>query len=259
MLIDGSLGEGKTTLAIHCADKWNRMAGFGPIKFEEQLGMGGREFIKLLPLVYEKHYPCIIYDEAGDFSRRGAMSTQNRNINTIFETFRAYGIIIIFCNPCFNSLDSSIFRHNAIRLLLHCQGRSPHMGTIKGYDIDSIAWLRMNMDKYKYREYEAYNWVPPNFVANFSDLDPARSKLLDEYCTKGKIKILKRAAIKSENMLNLQDIKTATGRSTSWVNQKISDLKIKSVNKIGATLYYDRSAVELLKKIINKSNRLRRN
>jgi hypothetical protein len=249
LILDGSLGEGKTTEAVNIADEINEMCNLKPIQFKEQLALGGQDFIKKIQTCYEKEYPVVIYDEAGDYSKKGAMSRFNKSITNVFETFRAYKLIVIMCLPYFNTLDNSMFKHNAVRILFHCSDRTEKDGFIKAYGIDEMGWLRVKMDEYKYREWNAYAKVLPNFRARFWDLTEARSKELDEYCTKGKLKILKKAGINMNNLIDKQGIALQLGMSKNWVERKLSELNAKPETRLFHSFYFDNKYVETLKKM----------
>jgi len=137
IIIDGHVGEGKTTLAVHVADFLNKLANLPQIIFEDQLGMGGDEFLEKLRLCYKKKLPVVIYDEAGDFNRRAALTRFNANLNRTFETFRAFKIIPILCLPSFWVLDNDLFSKGIPRLLLHLSKRTNKMGRFKGYSLYS--------------------------------------------------------------------------------------------------------------------------
>jgi len=252
VIIDGSLGEGKTTLAVHLGDEINEFNGLPPINFEEQLALGGADFVKKIQVCYEKKLPVIIYDEAGDYTRKGALSSFNKALNNVFETFRAYKLVVILCLPYFNTLDSSLFKFNAVRLLFHCSDRTQTYGEIRGYDIDKMGWLRANMDKYKYREWEAYNKVLPIFRANFWNLEEQRCNELDTYCTKGKIKILKKAGVNLNNFIDLKTLAFKLDMSKQWVTMKLKELKIRPETRLARTFYYNKDSFEKLRMVKSK-------
>ena len=66
ILIDGGVGEGKTTLAVHVLDSINALYGKKPLDLDAketpQYAMGGEDFLKKLVKCYERKLPCIIYD-----------------------------------------------------------------------------------------------------------------------------------------------------------------------------------------------------
>jgi hypothetical protein len=194
--------------------------------------------------------PVIIYDEAGDYSKKGAMSSFNKAITNVFETFRAYKLVIILCLPYFNNLDNSLFKHNAVRLVLHCSDRTMTHGELKGYGIDEMGWLRINMEKFKHREWCAYNKVVPNFTAWFWDLSEARSAELDRYCTKGKIKLLKKAGINLNNFIDINTLVYKLDMSKQWIYLRFKEMNIKPETRLGHTYYYNKDIYNKLKSVI---------
>jgi hypothetical protein len=82
VIVAGGLGEGKTTLSIEIADYQNKLYGLPPVDLSlgvkcPQYALGGKDFINKIKACYEKKLPVIIYDEAGDFSKRGALTQFN--------------------------------------------------------------------------------------------------------------------------------------------------------------------------------------
>jgi len=56
IIIDGAIGQGKTTLAVHIADYING----SPINLKDQLGMGGEDFAQKLQIAHEKGLKVVI-------------------------------------------------------------------------------------------------------------------------------------------------------------------------------------------------------
>jgi len=66
----------------------------------------------------------IVYDEAGDFNTRASLTYFNQNMNRVFETYRALGIIVILCLPSFADIDTSLMKKKIARMLIHCYART---------------------------------------------------------------------------------------------------------------------------------------
>ena len=80
ILIEGGLGEGKTTLITHILDYINKKSGLPELaldKDEPQLAVGGLQFLRKLRVCISLKLPAEGYDEAGDFSKRGALTGFN--------------------------------------------------------------------------------------------------------------------------------------------------------------------------------------
>jgi hypothetical protein len=245
IIIDGSIGEGKTTLGIHLADKINNLYGLPPIDFNKQLAIGGVDFLKKLRLCYEYGLPVLIYDEAGDFNRRGSLTQFNAMLNRTFETFRAFKIIIILILPSFNSLDEDLFRKGIPRLLLHVDNRNENNGDFHGYSLFRMFYLKEKMKKLIVKGY-AYQLEEPNFHGHFLDLPPEREKELDKISIKGKIDILTKSEIKIEGLVNYVEIASKLVRSVLWVRIAINKLKIKPTRIIKRTKYFKDDCINVL-------------
>lgn len=247
LIIDGGVGEGKTTLAVHCGDYVNKKHGREEIDIQEkkQLAMGGVQFTQKLRIVHKEGYPVLIYDEAGDFSKRGSLTRFNAMLNRTFETYRAFKVLVIICLPNVGVLDQNLFDNNIPRLTLHCRGRTPRQGHIKGYSLYRTLYIRERMKKLTVKAF-AYQIVDPNFYAHFKDLTPERSRQLDKVSTEGKIKELEKAEIKIEGLISYKEICQRLARSINWVRQAIKALKIRHVKVIEKRKYFDAGVIDVM-------------
>ena len=237
ILFDGGIGEGKTTLMVHCADYL--MGAYEPaedgtyiyneekvIKFKDQLAMGGADFSKKLKICHTKGLVVCVYDEAGDFSRRGALTRLNALINRIFETYRGFKIVVLLGLPNARSLDSSLLDKCIIRLSFHCHDRNVQYGNFKAYSLYRLHYIMHKMSKLVIKS-KAYSFTYPNFRGHFLDLPPKRSRELDLFSTKGKLAMMEEGAIKFEGLVSYQDMAQKLNRSVVWVKKKITEYKIK--------------------------------
>ena len=246
IIIDGGVGEGKTTIGVHCIDYFNKLYGFNPaIIGGPQLAMGGVDFLKKMRVCFNTKKPAISYDEAGDFSRRGSLSGFNAMINRTFETFRAFQCLVIIQLPSFNSLDQSLLDKNIPRLLLHLHDRTENSGYFDAYSLYGMQLLKWKMSKLPIKNY-AYKLIHPNFYGNFKDLDPIRSKQLDKLSTKSKLEILRKNEIKIEGLLTTSEIGTKLFRSIHWVCEKVKELNIQPARVINRTRYFTSDALNRL-------------
>lgn len=245
VIIDGGLGEGKTTLAVHIGDQINDEHGLPPIKFEEQLALGGKDFTSKLRLCHQLQLPVIIYDEAGDFNRRGALTSFNSMINRVFEMFRAYKIFVILCLPSFHVIDNDLFMKNIPRLLLHLRDRGPRDGDFYAYSLYRMLYVKAKMEKLIVKGF-AYSLVEANFMGHFLNLDDERARALDLYSTKGKRKNLIESEIKLEGLHSYADLSRKLGRSIDWVRRSVSQLKIKEKKSINRVKYFSENQMNRL-------------
>lgn len=249
IIIDGGVGEGKTTLAIEIMDYLNQRHGLPQVDLTlqgvKQLAMGGEDFGKKLLICQAAGLPVEAYDEAGDFNKRGSLSRFNALINRTFETYRAFKVIVILVLPSFSVLDQEIFDKNIPRLLIRVHSRTQNQGNGKAFSLYRMLWIREKMKKLIVKT-QAYGLVDPNFHIHFKDLSPERSKLLDDLSTKGKIKELKGAEIKYEGLLSYTDLARKVGRSERWVKQACAELKIRSTKQYLRRYYFPADTIDRL-------------
>jgi hypothetical protein len=246
IIISGGVGLGKTTLLTHVLDDLNKINDQPPIEFDGcQLAMGGVDFLKKLRLCFDEKKVCMGYDEAGDFSKRGSLTSFNAMLNRTFETFRAFKCIVVLALPNFNVLDNQLFDNQIPRMLIHVTGRNMKYGDFAVYDLMNMNWLRYWMKKSAIKDY-AWGRVHPNFRGHFLDLPPERSKQLDEISTTNKLKILRKSEVKVEGLLTKPEIAQKLDVSVHWVTKALNNLKIKNTRRIEHIGYYDQTIVARL-------------
>lgn len=235
ILVDGGVGKGKTTMDVIIADYLTGR----PIKFEEQLRMGGDDFIKGLRVCYDKGHVVACYDESGDFNKRGTLSKLNATLNRIFEIYRAFKIIVVLSLPTMLKLDEGIFESNLPRMLIHIEKRDKKQGTFAVYDLPRMMWIRARAkDKRVVIKNKAYQMVQPNFRGHFLNLPDERAKELSVYSTKGKLDLVDIVSIKGEGLMTYQELAHKVDRNHIWVRQKISKLGIKPSKKYKGKNYF---------------------
>lgn len=255
MIIDGFMGEGKTTLSVHCADYFQG----SKINLKNQIAYGGDEFIQKLIDCYKKKIPVLVYDEAGDFSKRGALSEFNRKLNRVFEIMRGFKVFVILCLPNFHYVDSKLLDDGVGRLLLHTYGRTRKYGYYKGYDLTKMYKIKEQMFNLKKRGSMpalSYKFNPPNFHGPFLDLDARRSKQLNEISTASKVDLMKEITQKDndnvDNLYSIKDLSTELKRNYVYIGQKLKKLDIKPIHIKRNVNYYDKNAFEILKKSMKR-------
>jgi len=224
VIIDGIMGEGKTTLAVEVLEEYQGSA----IDYDIQYAMGFQEFSKKFRKAVKTGVKAIIYDEAGDFNRRGWASTINKHLNRIFETYRKFGILIIMVQPSFYKFDSDMLVTGTPRLLLHCHSRSQTFGKFKGYGLWRMSFIKQRMeDRRLASKNEAYRFVTPNFYGLFYDLPEQRALKLDKISTQGKSEILEEIEIESSGLMDYVQLAQYLDRSVIWVKNKVSEMNLK--------------------------------
>lgn len=239
IIIDGGIGEGKTTLLTESIDYFNKINGFGEYDLKNgiQLAMGGSDFLKKLDLCYQNKLPVIAYDEAGDFNRRGSLTQFNAMLNRTFETFRAFKIIVLVGLPNFSVLDQQLFDNQIPRLLLHLENRTENQGNFKAFSLYGMLQLKAMMKKLTVKPF-AYKIIDENFRGHFLDLQPERSKVLDQISIKNKIDILRKSEAKIEGLMNIPELSHKLFKGIPTIRNMLSALKIKPYRKISRINYY---------------------
>lgn len=243
IIVDGGLGEGKTTMSVHLADYYTKQ----PIVFEENIFMGGEKFIKGLKVCFSKGHVVIVYDESGDFDKRGSLTRLNKTLGRVFDIYRAFRIIVVLCLPNFLVLDNSLFNKNIPRMLIHCHSRSGNQGNFSVYDLTRMLWIRKRAEKAVIK-YDAYKMVQPNFRGHFKNLPPDRSRLLDKYSTQGKLEIVDLAEIKSDNLLSYPEMAAKLNRTQDWVRRKISKFGFKPAKVYKGKSFFDEDTLNSLRR-----------
>lgn len=246
IIIDGGVGEGKTTKGTHIVDFINWLDGKPEmdIKEKRQYGMGGEDFLKKLRFCYEDKMPVCVYDEAGDFGKRQALTKFNAMLNRTFETFRAFKIIVVIILPSFAVLDNDIFDKGIPRMLIHTHDREKY-GNFKVFDHVSMMYIRHQMKKEVVKR-KVYHYFTPNIHGHFLNLSDARVRTLDGVSTEGKLEELKASEIKIQGLVGFNEIATRMGKSLVWAREAIKELKIKPVRVINRRKYYDESILNIL-------------
>ena len=265
IIVDGLIGSGKTTMAVHLADYFNgafEQVSEGEFKIieekfislQDQLGLGGQDFAKKLKLCHVQKLPVIIYDEAGDFNSRGALTRFNATLNRVFEVFRAFKVIVILCLPLVASIDNSLFNKGIARMLIHCENRNNLYGSYKVYALRDIFYLLDKMKRYVVKT-DAYRSVYPCMRGHFLDLPAERSNELDVISIGNKLEVLDEAEIKMEGLYSYQDISKRLGMSVSWLRERVSEFHIPAKKIFKKRKYFDDQAVDVLVNLLEEQRK----
>ena len=234
LVVDGGYGSGKTTIGVEIADYLEGK----PIDLDTQLARGGDEFQEKLDQCVKLGYKVIVYDESGDFNKRGSLTSFNQRLNRSFDICRQFEIIIILCVNIIAILDEQIFYKQIVRGLIHCGGRTPTQGEYKTYSLEAIFILLEKMSKTK-KKPMVYTQIYPNYIENFLDLMPERAEQLEKISLEGKKGILSENIIKAKGYMNMKDMSRKLLRSVIWIKKKIKKHDFKSALIFKRTKYYD--------------------
>jgi len=241
IVIDGGVGEGKTTLAVLCG---MRLAKKLKQKFsiKDQVRQGGGDFLKGMDWAVENKRQVVVYDEAGDFNTRASLTYFNQNMNRVFETYRALGIIVILCLPSFSDIDTSLMKKKISRFLIHCYSRTMTYGNYAVYSLWRMWYIKVKFSKVTVPD-DAFKFVTANFFGHFKDLDEKESQELEKHSISGKKDIIRKGMLQERGMLPIKTIAHKTGYSLNTIRRYIKRKKLKG-EKYGATLYFHKEIIE---------------
>jgi hypothetical protein len=249
LIIDGRSGSGKTTLAVHIADYLNG----SPIDITKQIGFGVDDFLSKVKKCADEKLKVCIFDEAGQYSRRGAMSKLNNAMNRFFDTFRAFNMIVILCLPTMMTIDKELFIKGIVRGGIHVRRTLDSKLSALGrlYNMKEIKMVRHHFRSNPRIEESpelAYNACVPTLPSfRFRMLEPERQKKLDDIGIKAKLNILSDQAAKMEGLVCAADIMEELEISKNVVFKELSKAKAKAVKRIGAKKYYSKDVLFRIK------------
>jgi len=254
IIVDGGVGEGKTTLCEHCAgysiqvynELYNKTGIKQTYERNKQLAMGGEDFMNKMSK-YSLEKPVIIYDESGDFTGKRSLSAFNFRLTRIFETYRSTKTLVILSLPTFIVLDNTLMFNKIPRMLFHCENRTLNSGKIKAFSLWRMFYIRHKAKKLV-NPLQAYNYVESNFYGHFLNHDPKDCADLELFSTIGKANIHKEIYIQQSGMIEIKTIARELQVSTGYVRQLISKNKVKEDFKIGNKKYYIPEIVSQLKR-----------
>lgn len=249
IVFDGGVGEGKSTMMVHCGDYLQQKLlkdSKSILDLKKQYAMGGVQFQEKLQMCIDSKLPVVIYDEGGDFNKRGSLTAFNQRLNRVFETYRGYRIVVLLGLPNVKVLDEQLFDNRIPRLLINCYGRNKKSGNFRGYSLFRMYYIRHKMKKFIVPS-KAYNSVEPNFRGHFLDLPPERSKELDKVCSEGKRDTLNENILQNRGLVHTAQIEKALHRSRAWVTLKIRKHKFKPEYRYKRMNYYSKEVMETLR------------
>jgi hypothetical protein len=241
IIIDGGVGEGKTTLGVICAKRIASKLG-QDFDILDQVRQGGSDFLKGMDLAVKNQKSVVVYDEAGDFNTRASLTYFNQSMNRVFETYRALGIIVILCLPSFADVDTSLMKKKIARIFIHCYARTMTYGNYKVYSLWRMWYVKAKFAKVTVPD-DAFRMVNPNFFGRFRDLDPEDAARLETHSIKGKKDIIRKGMLQERGMIDIKSIAQKVGYSIETIRRYIKKKRLKG-EKYGATLYFHKEIVE---------------
>jgi len=245
LLIDGGLGKGKTTLAVQCASFLNGK----PIDFKYQLALGGDQLLEKLLICHEKGLHVIVYDEAGDFNRRGALTKFNAQLNRVFEVCRAFKIIIVMVMPCIKTLDNDLFNNGIVRGLFHVGDKFRTHNVVWAYSVYRAHYLLQSLKDGKRNPVvgKAYVKTRPNFKFRCKDLSSKRSIQLEGFSTNSKLDVLHKSVTQLEGLKDVKAISKQIGMSVEWINKACKKHKVIPTKRYKNKRFFNEQQIEEFK------------
>jgi len=248
ILIDGGLGKGKTTTAV-------QMASFiqgSPIDFNKQLALGGGELMDKLIICQKEKLPVLVYDEASDFNRRGALTKFNAEVNRVFDVCRAFKVVILVVLPCVVVLDKDLFNKGIVRAVIHVADKSKNFNLCWVYSAYRACYLVRDLKDSKKNPVlgKAYLKTHFNFDFRTYDLIKDRSKELEKFSTASKLKVLRNSTVRLQGLINMDQIAEQLGMSKGWVSLTIRNHKVACKSVHHRVKYFDSAALIRLKSFI---------
>jgi len=238
ILIDGGLGKGKTTLAVQVA---SQIQG-SPIDFNKQIALGGEQLQEKLLMCQEEGLGVLIYDEASDFNRRGALTKFNAQLNRVFDVCRAFKIIIIMVLPSIKVLDNDLFHKGIVRCLFHVADKGWKCSLVWVYSAYRIAYLINALKDTKKNPVPGKCYISAthhNFDFRIYNLSKKRARELEVVSTRSKLVILQDSVVRLNGLVNMKQIAVNIGMSKGWVMQTVRKHKIKHTKIYKKIKYFD--------------------
>jgi len=254
ILIDGVSSSGKTTLGVHLMDAINKSNGFPPVDLSKdtlQIGTGTHDFISKLTKCADAGYPCIMFDEAGEYNKRGWNSMLNRVMDSILDTFRAYNIIIVMILHDFSELPKHVWTTRIVNLLIHLKERKSCYGRAYFYKQKRMYWV-IKFKKDSVFPEDAYNKEHFNVKILFRNLSQERSDQLNVLSTAHKRNKLQNSEVKLKGLITYEEIHEKTGRSISWIKTQVSKLKINPEHMYKKKKYYNPNIVDRMNYMVKR-------
>jgi hypothetical protein len=242
IVIDGLYGQGKTTLGVEIGEYISHQHFKTSFDIDNQVGKGINSFLEKLNWCIANDKHVCVFDEAGEFSKKGSMTKLNKLLNRVFEVFRATGIILIICIPSVQDLDDSQLKKGLVRFLINCFGRTDKpYSKFRVYDIERIFYIKHYMSK-EVVPAKGYSKVHPNFQGYFKDLDESTRKELQLLDLKDKKGILKDKYFEAKGLIDVNTIIQETGFAYHTVLNKLKTLQA-PFEKHGNKNYYFKSVI----------------
>lgn len=253
--LDGKQLSGKTTLGVIAADYVNSKTGKPLMDLDDsdnlQYAMGGHQFLEKLPKAAAAGFRIVIYDEGGDYSRKGAMTTFNKTLDRAIDVMRVYKCIIIFiCHYFPKQVPSEMIDKGLVTCLVHCISRNPKdtFTRTKVFGYSQCSWMINHWIKVVKVPDHIYK-LTPNFTFTFNNIEASRSEKLALLGKKKKKELWENTEIALGGLKSVKDISAFCAKSEIWVRKKLSEIHAKPEKVYKKKNYYSQRIVDTLMKL----------
>lgn len=238
-------GRGKTTLAIHIAEEYEKKQ----INFKDYLANGFEDFNRVLGHARSRDdIGCVIYDEGGDVDKRKWMSDTNFKIRRILQLSRGFKKFLIMCIQDFSLLDESVLNTEVFQFLIFIPKRTKSYAHYSVYSLNRMFWVLSNMKKLKNKSW-AYTNTDPNYRGVFKNLSESRALELEKYSLGAKSELLDLLGgiDHSEEFETFPVIEALTEKKRTWILTKMKEKGISPIKRIKNKNVYAKGTAELIK------------
>jgi hypothetical protein len=252
----GGQSTGKTTLGFHFLDIYNYLYGLPLVDLSNeknvQYSQGSKEFLHKLPLCAEQGFPAEEWDEAGSYSRKNSLTTDNKTMDESLDVLRVHRVAVIVCRHDIHKIPKEMLDHEILGFLIRCKMRKPEQDYVEAevYDFIGAQYIIDYINK-GMKPQQVYNkLVYPAFHFRFKDLSPIRSAQLDRLCSRKKKDTWANKDIKSQGLLDIDEFHLQIPRSKIWIKQKIKEIKEEPKMNYKKKNYYSKDLIlKLMRKI----------
>jgi hypothetical protein len=244
-------GRGKTTLAVHLCREYLQQPELDiKVICDKYMGNGFKDTLAKLDKVYMEGGKIIIYDEAGDVSKRRSLSQINYEILQVINKIRGFNMFMIMIMQDFSLLDGAIITSELFRAGFYITDRKETYADYDCYSLNGLGRVRWCMSetlKHDLFKNKAFTLVEANFWGHYKNLPVSESEYLHKWSIDAKIKSFREMLDKQDGLMNMKEIASEIGRSRVWVTKNLNKLGVNHVKKRGLLKFYDSTALDYLR------------
>jgi hypothetical protein len=254
----GGQSSGKTTLGIHFIDIYNYLYDQPLTDLKEpknpQYSQGNKDFLHRLPICGEQGYHAHEWDEGGRYTRKNSLTQDNKILDEALDVLRVHKVAVIYCRHDIHKIPREMIDHEIIGYMIRCKMRNPEADYVEAevYYFIGVQYIIDFINKGMKPQQVFNKLVYPAFHFRFKNLSPTRSRQLDQMCSDKKLDMWKHKDIKSQGLLNIEELTYNIPRSKIWIKQKIKQLNIEAKMVLKKRNYYPKETIEKLNKLLKR-------